>query len=95
MNSRDALNGAVDLVGLRPLAAAVNRSYQAVQQWQRNGRLPRTDHSGETHYAALIAQACRAADPHTMITREALLGLPVNNEHADHDQRRRAGEAAA
>lgn len=95
MKSRDALNSAVKLVGLRPLAASVGRTYQAVQQWVGNGRLPRTDYSGETDYAGVIAAACRDADPESKITREALLGLPAVTSHDSHDHQRRAGEAAA
>lgn len=75
MDQRQALEAAVALMGVRTIAAIVGRRYQAVQQWRLRGRLPRTEHTGETNYAALIAQACREKDPATAITREALLGL--------------------
>lgn len=75
MESREALTQAVELIGMQPLAKEVGRSYQAVQQWVRKGRLPRTDYSGETDYASQIATACRQIDPDCGITRERLLGL--------------------
>jgi hypothetical protein len=75
MESREALIKAVDLMGMQPLAKEVGRSYQAVQQWVRKGRLPRTDYSGETDYASQISAACTAIDPECGITRERLLGL--------------------
>lgn len=93
MNSREALEKAVELLGLRPLALEVGLSYQAVQQWVANGRLPRTDYSGETDYAARIARVCKAADPQSKITREALLGLPAVTHH-DRRDRHAEGEAA-
>lgn len=74
MQMNEALQEAVRKLGLRGVANATGRRYQAVQQWLERG-LPRTEYTGETNYAELIAQACRESDPQTPITRESLLGL--------------------
>lgn len=74
VNPQTAIQAAINLIGLRALAAVAGVSYQAVQHWAHRGRLPRTEYSGETHYAELITAACREKDPQTQITREALLG---------------------
>jgi Putative antitoxin of bacterial toxin-antitoxin system, YdaS/YdaT len=48
---------AIELVGLQPLAAACGVTYQAVRKWEaQGGCLPRTDWTGETHYADTIEQ---------------------------------------
>jgi len=45
---------AIEQVGLGKLAAACGVTYQALRKWEKAGRLPRTDWTGETDYAALI-----------------------------------------
>ena len=75
MDQGQALGAAVDLLGMSAVAKIVGLTYQAVQQWRVRNRLPRTEYSGETNYAELIATACLEVDPHTQVTREALLGL--------------------
>ena len=50
------------------VARACNVTYQCVRQWERNGRLPRTDLTGETNYAELIARSTK-----NKITKEDLL----------------------
>lgn len=92
------MSGAIEVVGLKELAAACGVSYQAVRKWESKNRFPRTEFTGETDYAARIAAACKAADPQSQITREALLGLPAvtgHDRHDSHGQNRRAGEASA
>jgi len=48
------------LGGLTPFTKALNErigktlSYQAVKKWIEKGRLPRTEWTGETHYAEAI-----------------------------------------
>lgn len=69
-----ALDTAVELLGLQPLAKLCNVSYQAVRKWQRTGRLPRTEWTGETRYAELIEQATQH-----QVTRTQLLSLPAPN----------------
>lgn len=48
---------AIEQVGLGKLAAACGVSYQALRKWEKAGRLPRTDWTGETDYAEAIEQA--------------------------------------
>ena len=76
MDKQDVLAAAIGLLGLRAIALITGVSYQAVQHWANRRRLPRTEYSGETNYAELIAQACVEKDSRTKVTREALLGLP-------------------
>ncbi len=78
------LSGAIEVVGLKEVAAACGVSYQAVRKWESKNRFPRTEFTGETDYAARIAAACKAADPQSQITREALLGLPAVTSHDRH-----------
>jgi hypothetical protein len=47
---------AIQIVGLQPLAAALGVKYQSIYGWQRNERLPRSEFTGETRYAATIAR---------------------------------------
>lgn len=48
---------AIDIVGLQKLAVACGVSHQAVRKWERQGRLPRTEWTGETDYSAKIETA--------------------------------------
>lgn len=48
---------AIAQVGLGKLAAACGVTYQALRKWEKAGRLPRTDWTGETDYAEAIEQA--------------------------------------
>ncbi|HEU4589411.1 MAG TPA: YdaS family helix-turn-helix protein [Steroidobacteraceae bacterium] len=66
-----ALDQAVEQIGLQPLAQLCGVSYQAIRKWQRSGRLPRTEWTGETDYATRIEQATQGR-----ITRAALLTPP-------------------
>jgi hypothetical protein len=70
------LSDAIALIGLKPVASACGVTHQAVLKWLKRGRLPRTEYSGETNYAELIARACRDKDRCTKITRTALLCQP-------------------
>jgi len=45
----------IQIAGLNPTAKAVGVSYQAVRKWEANGCLPRTEFTGETNYAAKLA----------------------------------------
>lgn len=47
---------AIALVGLARLARELGRTHQAIRKWQLLGRLPRTEWTGETHYAKTIAR---------------------------------------
>ncbi|MBM2884071.1 helix-turn-helix domain-containing protein [Chromobacterium phragmitis] len=59
---------AIELVGLQPLAQSCGVTYQAVRKWEKRNRLPRTDWTGETNYAAAIEAVTEGA-----ITKKALL----------------------
>ncbi|MEE4677691.1 hypothetical protein V2K57_25635 [Pseudomonas alliivorans] len=43
--------------GIRAAAKVCDRSYQALNKWRLAARLPRTDYTGETRYAELLAKA--------------------------------------
>ena len=49
---------AIKAVGLQPLAKACGVTYQALRKWEMKGRLPRTEWTGETDYAAKISAEC-------------------------------------
>lgn len=51
------LSQAIELVGLRAVADACGVTYQAVRKWEKTGRLPRTEWTGETDYAERIERA--------------------------------------
>jgi S-adenosylmethionine/arginine decarboxylase-like enzyme len=70
------LVAAIDFAGgMKAVAALCGVSHVAVHKWLKNGRLPRTEYTGETRYAELIARACKNKDPETAITRDQLLGM--------------------
>lgn len=58
----DSLKDAIEKVG-GPISAAsiCGVTRQAVDKWIHNGRLPRTDYTGETGYAELLAKASKGA----------------------------------
>ncbi|ASV37412.1 hypothetical protein CI807_14870 [Pseudomonas sp. NS1(2017)] len=43
--------------GIGAAAKVCERSYQALNKWRLAGCLPRTDYTGETKYAVLLAKA--------------------------------------
>jgi len=45
--------------GIGAAARACGRSYQALNKWRLAASLPRTDYTGETEYAKLLAAAAR------------------------------------
>ncbi|WRH94632.1 hypothetical protein RCC30_12895 [Pseudomonas fluorescens] len=45
--------------GIGAAARVCNRSYQALNKWRLAAALPRTDYTGETEYAKLLAAAAR------------------------------------
>lgn len=54
MDTSPPLDRAIDLVGLTALARECKVSHQAVRKWQRAGRMPRTEWTGETRYCHVI-----------------------------------------
>lgn len=45
--------------GIGAAAKVCERSYQALNKWRLAASLPRTDYTGETQYAALLAAAAK------------------------------------
>lgn len=43
--------------GIGAAAKVCDRSYQALNKWRQSACLPRTDYTGETRYAVLLANA--------------------------------------
>lgn len=72
MDTTNLISEAIEIVGLQPLAKACGRSYQALRKWERKGRLPRTEWTGETNYAEVIERETSAKG--RPITKEQLLG---------------------
>ena len=59
-NFPNAIAFAFEAVGGIGTAAKVcSRSYQALNKWRLAASLPRTDYTGETQYAALLAMAAK------------------------------------
>lgn len=54
---------AIAIVGLQKLARLLGVTYQAVRKWEAKGRLPRTEWTGETDYAAQIDSATEGKVP--------------------------------
>jgi hypothetical protein len=68
MSTLDPLSEAIELVGLTKLAGGLSVSHQAVRKWQRAGRMPRTEWTGETQYGQRIEELTGNA-----VTRDRLL----------------------
>ena len=45
--------------GIGSAAKVCGRSYQALNKWRQAASLPRTDYTGETQYATLLAEAAK------------------------------------
>lgn len=61
MNITD-LKSAIEAVGGIPEASRIcGLSYVAVSKWVKQGHLPRTEYSGETKYAELLAAKSNGA----------------------------------
>jgi len=57
-----SLNMAIRLLGGERQAASIcGKTVQAIRKWLARGVLPRTEYTGETHYAELLAAASNGA----------------------------------
>lgn len=65
------ISQAIEIVGLVRLAGALGVTYQAIRKWESKGRLPRTEWTGETDYAATIE-----AETGGKVSKAALLATP-------------------
>jgi hypothetical protein len=63
------LTKAIAEVGLQQIATNLGITYQAIRKWEAQGRLPRTEWTGETDYATRIAAMC----PGTVTTERLLM----------------------
>lgn len=68
MNEQHPLESAIRLVGVTRLARELSITHQAIRKWQRAGRMPRTEWTGETAYSERIQQLTEGA-----VTRDHLL----------------------
>jgi len=64
------ISKAIEIVGLGKLAGECRVTYQALRKWEKAGRLPRTDWTGETRYAEIIEAAT-----HGQVTKAGLHDL--------------------
>lgn len=64
----EPLQKAIELVGLSKLGKSLGIAYQSILGWQTRGRLPRTEWTGETQYAAEIEKLTEGK-----VTRDELL----------------------
>lgn len=71
METQNLITKAIKIVGLAKLARACGVTYPALRKWERAGRLPRTEWTGETNYSAIFERETAGK-----ITREALLYIP-------------------
>jgi hypothetical protein len=58
----------IALVGLKTLASELKVTYQAIRKWEKAGRLPRTEWTGETNYSGIIERLTEGK-----VTKAALL----------------------
>lgn len=65
------LKKAITSVGIQRVAEKCNVSTRAVYKWVNKGVLPRTDFTGETRYAEIIAELSQGE-----FTKDDLLSLP-------------------
>ena len=76
MSTKSPLHDAIAIVGLAALARLLGVSHQAIRKWQRAGRMPRTEWTGETDYSQIIERTTNG-----VVTRDKLLAKwPVVEE---------------
>ena len=68
MSTSNPLDRAVEFVGLAKLSRELTVSHQAIRKWQRAGRMPRTEWTGETDYSQAIQRLTAGA-----VSRDMLL----------------------
>lgn len=72
METQNLISEAIRIVGLAKLAKCCEVTYPAIRKWERAGRLPRTEWTGETKYSEVIERETKGK-----ITRAQLLQPPV------------------
>lgn len=78
MAKPNTLRKAIDMIPDKVVgaAAACDVSIRAVYKWINSGRLPRTDYTGETRYAELLAEASGNQFTATWLLEESLKPQP-------------------
>lgn len=61
MNDNPVLKAVNHFGGRTEVAEITGVSYMAVKKWERNGRFPRTEYTGETNYTEKLSQASEGA----------------------------------
>lgn len=56
MSTSNPLQVAIGIIGLAATARALGVTHQAVRKWERAGRMPRTEWTGETRYSEIIEE---------------------------------------
>ncbi len=70
MHDENLITKAIDLIGLSNLANECDVTYQSVRKWEKRGKLPRTEWTGETSYSDVIERLSKK-----QITKRQLLSL--------------------
>lgn len=78
MSRRSPLDVAIEVLGATKLAKELAITHQAVRKWQRARRMPRTEWTGETHYAEKIEELMAGA-----VTKAQLLDKWPEPDAAD------------
>lgn len=72
MKNQSSITKAIEIAGLTGISEACKVTYQAVRKWEKLGRLPRTEWTGETDYCSAIEKATKGE-----VTREQLLNRSI------------------
>lgn len=79
MNTSDnPITQVIAELGLGKMASHLGVSYQAIRKWEKAGRFPRTEWTGETRYAEKLEILTQQK-----FTKQALLQLPSVNSAAN------------
>lgn len=57
MKTNNLITKAINIAGLKPLAEACGKSYQAIRKWEAQGHLPLTEWAELTNYSEQIEKA--------------------------------------
>ena len=86
MNTQTPISQAVEIIGLSKLAKFCGVTYPAVRKWEKVGRLPRTEWTGETNYAEIIErETAGQVTRNQLLQRPAVVVTPPVLVAVDHD----------
>jgi hypothetical protein len=89
-HQKTALDVAFDILGPNKLARVCGIKGPSACKWRTKGRLPRTEWTGETNYASLIAAATGGR-----VTRDELLSSHAQQARDVHQGERSVGGGRA